>query len=239
MTRAAKLKKQIRARAAKTGESYTAARRQHLRRAAPAAPPPVSRASAGGLSDERCRSATGRSLADWYGVLDAFGALSRGHTDAARHLREEHGVAPWYSQAITVAYERTRGARAPNQKASGMFEVAVTRILPASQDEALSALAERARRRAWLAAVDPALARALEAGLRERGFTRRRSGTAHLHYRSGRTRVAIDVDALPDGRSRVAVTSARLESPDAVAEARGAWRAALDGLKRHLGPGRP
>jgi len=234
MTRAAKLKKQIRARAAKTGESYTAARRQHLRRVTPAVPAPATRTSAGGLSDERCRSATGRSLADWYGLLDAFDALSRGHTAAARHLREDHGVAPWYSQGITVAYERARGARAPNQKASGLFAVAVTRIVPASQDEALAAIADRARRRAWLAGADLSLARALEAGLRERGFTHRRSGTAHLLYRSGRSRVAIDVDALPDGRSRVAVTSGRLESPAAVAGAREAWRTALDGLKRHL-----
>ena len=121
MTQDKKLKRQIRERAARKGESYATARRQVLRdRAKRKAAPldPKARAatqkagSAGAVSDAKAIEKTGHGLAHWYGVLDAFDAAKKGHTMAARHLREDHKVPPWYSQGITVAYERARGLRA-------------------------------------------------------------------------------------------------------------------------------
>src|SRR5262245_54991154 len=113
MTRARKLKRVIRSRAAKTGESYTAARRQVLearRRRAGAPPPEPPRAPAPQprsrprrlTSDTAVRKKTGHGLDHWFAVLDAFGARSKGHTASARHLSEAHGVPGWHCQMITV-----------------------------------------------------------------------------------------------------------------------------------------
>jgi hypothetical protein len=87
MTQAKKLKKAIRARAKKTGERYTAARRHVLaarqRKSAGTAPRP--RTSSGGtLSGARTLDRTGHGLDHWFKVLDAFGAREKGHTAAGR-----------------------------------------------------------------------------------------------------------------------------------------------------------
>jgi hypothetical protein len=237
MTRAAKIKKTIRARAAKTGESYTAARLQHLAGRAPrqsARGMPPETGSLGAVSDAKCRERTGRSLADWYRVLDAYGAATKGHTASARHLREEHGVSAWYSQGITVAYERARGLRAVNQRSDGSFAISVSRTLAADVSRAVAAIQREGLRSRWLPAVDPALRRALVAGLRAGRFRYRRDRSAHLTYPWGKTGVEISLEPRPGGRSRVSVTSRRLPGSGVVAERRVAWRTALDALKRHL-----
>src|SRR5688572_21428173 len=172
MTEARKLKRAIRARSARTGESYTAARLQFLKarqkrtapKAAPApVPPPRPTAAPRGLREAAVVAKTGHGYEHWFGVLDAFGAAVKGHTAAARHLANEHGVPGWHSQGITVAYERARGLRAVNQAAGG-FQVAVSKMVPVDLDTALSALRAPARRK-WLSGADPALRRALEAAL--------------------------------------------------------------------------
>lgn len=110
MTQAAKLKTVIRARAAKTGESYTAARRQVLinrpsvltavpEQPAEAKAPPLAvappardpRVPRGELSNKTAIKSTGHDLGYWFKVLDKFGKAN-GHTKAAEYLYAEHKV---------------------------------------------------------------------------------------------------------------------------------------------------
>ena len=99
MTRARALKQVIRARAAKTGERYTTARRHVLKdlqqRTAPrrlvlrstTAPRAAAAGSSkGSVSDAKSLEKTGHGLDHWFDVLDRFGAVEKGHTAAARHL---------------------------------------------------------------------------------------------------------------------------------------------------------
>ena len=164
MTRDHKLKKAIRARAQKTGESYAAARRQYLKpaTAAPVAPPENKKA--GGMTEASARRVTGHGLDHWFAVLDAFSpGGAKGHTAAARHVAHDHGVPGWHAQGITVAWERARGHRAMNQSCTGTFNVSVSRVVPAEVAAVAAAFQERTARARWLAQVDPALARALTA----------------------------------------------------------------------------
>src|SRR5688500_2254641 len=102
MTRQRTFKRRVRERMAKTGESYTAARRMLIAdgdrpdAGAPAFEPPV--------ADAKVAEVTGRGWDEWLSILDEWGAARRSHTEIARRLREEHGVDGWYSQAITVGY---------------------------------------------------------------------------------------------------------------------------------------
>ena len=57
------------------------------------------------------RNATGKGHGEWFGLLDAWGATDHSHTEIARWLNAEHGVPGWWSQNITVNYERARGMR--------------------------------------------------------------------------------------------------------------------------------
>jgi hypothetical protein len=267
MTLQKKLKKAIRARSEKTGESYTAARRQLLlsrekkagvaqpavpepveappapKAAVPPTPPPAPsppRAASrprSGISDESVRQKTGHDLEHWFGVLDAFGAAAKGHTAAAAHLYEEHGIPGWHAQGITVAYERARGLREVNQSCTGTFQVSVSKTVPASVVEVVDALKSAERRAAWLREADPDLVQALDAaftGAKPREVKTKGSDYAWLRYPwDGRT-VEIRITGKLKGASVVADNKDLADSAQ-VEQRRAQWRTALEGLLRHLG----
>ena len=254
--RSKKLKKIIRQRARKTGERYTAARRQVLlardrrgRRRRPKAPrttasPAASTASGGktrgSVSAANAVKQTGKSLDHWFAVLDAFGATAKGHTAAARHLSSEHGVPGWHAQGITVAYERARGVRVMNQSCDGTFQVGVSRVVArVDVADVIRALTVKAERSAWLRGADPRLARALDAafeGPKARAVKVKDARNAHLRYPWDRTTVELRITGKPAGGASVSVGNINLSGPGEVESRRAAWKAALDGLKQHLEP---
>jgi len=243
MTRAAKLKKAIRERARKTGESYSAARRQLLKKRAPdvpAAAPPTAqepaapRGATGAVSDAACRERTGFGLDHWFAVLDALNT-DIGHTAAARHLREQHGVGAWYSQGITVAWERARGLRQVNQRATGTWEVSVSRVLPRECAVVVAVLRAAEPRQGWLTGAPADLARALRAGLSakgSRGLVEKPTG-AVLGYRQGASRVEWRLTARGQ-KAVVSVSHMRIATRAEMEERRGQWRALLDALRAAL-----
>ena len=251
MTSQKKLKKAIRARTQKTGESYAAARRQVLqarqKRSAPRAiapPAPPSRAAAkpvnptkGAVSDATVVKKTGHDLAHWFQVLDTL-ASAKGHTDRARFLYEQHGVPGWHAQGITVAYERARGLRVLNQSCAGDFQVTVSKAVAATATQVVAVFGDARRRAAWLSGADRELARALEAafkGPKPRAFKVRDALNAHLRYPWAGTTVEIRVTGKLKGNTTVAVGNMRLADVEAVEDRRARWRAALEALKQHLG----
>jgi hypothetical protein len=255
MTLQKKLKKAVRARSEKTGESYTAARRHVLLARAkkvakpvlaepiPVAaapepvPPPAPGPTRGAVSDESARKKTGHGLDHWFAVLDAFGAAAKGHTAAAAHLYNDHGVPGWYSQGITVAYERARGLRDMNQACTGTFQVSVSKTVPASVAEVIDALKNAERRAVWLQGADPGLVQALDAaftGDKPREVKTKGSNYAWLRFPWDGPAVVIYITGKPKGASVVADNS-NLADPALVEQRRAQWRVALEGLKRHLG----
>jgi Domain of unknown function (DUF4287) len=151
MTRHKDLKKLVRARMRKTGESYTSARAQLARRKSrEAAPARVPLAERAGMKDDAVRAATGRTWAQWLRTLDAVDAAAKPHRDIARHLREAHDLPGWWAQAVTVGYERIRGLRRVGQRRSGAWEVSKSRTVPVGVDELYRSFADGRVRRRWL-----------------------------------------------------------------------------------------
>jgi hypothetical protein len=128
------LKRRVRARMRKTGESYTAARSRLVekRKPAPEAAPPPGRdlAALAGLGDAVVESKTGRTWRQWVDVLDRAGAAELTHTEIAELVHRRHGVPGWWSQAVTVGYERIRGLREKGQRRDGSFEVSKSKTYP-------------------------------------------------------------------------------------------------------------
>jgi uncharacterized protein YndB with AHSA1/START domain len=251
MTEAKKLKQTIRARARKTGESYTAARRQVLSARAPHAAPTVAarghRSPAGeepkasparlAMSDTAVAKKTGHGYDHWFAVLDAFGARGKGHAAAAGHLHTDHGVPGWHSQMITVAYERARGIRAVNQSCAGDFQVSVSKTIPAPVSAVVRAFSVRSQRASWLKAADAGLVRALTtalSGAKGKPVTVKDARNARLRYAWNDTKVEIRITATPKGSASVVADNTKLEGASEVAERRALWRVALDGLKAHF-----
>src|SRR5512141_590280 len=107
----------------KTGESYTAARHQLLAKKETPNPDYAARA---GMSDASVRSATGRGWAEWVALLDSAAAASKPHRDIVRHAAGP-SVTSWWSQMVTVGYERIRGLRERGQRRGGSYEAGKSR----------------------------------------------------------------------------------------------------------------
>ncbi len=243
MTTDKKLKKQIRERAKRTGESYATARRQTLaKRAREQAEPLPSGAqkttrqagATGAVSDAKCNERTGHGLAHWYAVLDAFDAAKKGHTAAARYLREEHAVSAWYSQGITVAYERERGLRAVNQTSKG-YGVSISRVLPVPFKQALIQLTQARQRARWRKAAGTALA-SLEndmLGAASKPMNRK-PDRVWWSWSDARGRCELTLVDTQNERSRVVVRRSNMPQHADVEQQRAAWRQLLDALRDHL-----
>jgi hypothetical protein len=153
------LKRLVRSRMKKTGESYTAARTQLLRKKSPvktvAAPePPASDSAAlAGMSDNAVRAKTGRTWPEWTRELDAIGARQMTHRDIARHVAEKHRIGSWWAQTVTVGYERIRGLRERGQRRSGSYEANKSKTFPVSVGALYDAFASAKARARWLPGV--------------------------------------------------------------------------------------
>ena len=115
------LKRLVRSRMKKTGEAYTAARLQLLKNE-----PTPDYAEVAGMSDSAVSKQTGRTWAEWVGVLDAAHAAEKPHGQIAAYVASL-GVPSWWSQMVTVGYERIRGLRDKGQRRGGGYEASKSR----------------------------------------------------------------------------------------------------------------
>lgn len=164
MPRNKDLKRLVRARMSKTGESYTASRAQILARsasplrtaaavivAAPPATPRPSLAELAGTRDETLKARTGCTWERWVAALDGLGAERMSHREiAALITRKYKYVNDWWAQTVTVGYERIKGLRAAHQRRDGSFEANKSRTFNVPLASLYDAWADGQQRRRWL-----------------------------------------------------------------------------------------
>jgi hypothetical protein len=222
MTRQKTFKRRVRERMAKTGESYTAARRMliangHRPEAAVAEfEPPV--------ADERVVEATGGGWEAWFKALDEWGAPTHTHTEIARWLREDQGVPGWYAQSITVGYERARGLRAPGEHADG-FAITAQRTVAVPVERLFAAFEDPEQRARLLPGAD----------MSTRTATAPKS--ARYDWEDGSTRVIVSFEDLGESKSRVAISHERLPDSETADGMKSWWRERLASLKDRLEEG--
>jgi uncharacterized protein YndB with AHSA1/START domain len=239
-------KQRVRARMARTGESYTSARGQLLRKASdadpdhetgldlaspvPPSPDPVEPPSAApdpslfGVPDESMIQRTGRSHLEWFVLLDDWGATGHTHTEIARWLSTAHGVPGWWTQSVTVSYERARGMRARHQMANG-YSVSATRSVGAEVDRVLTAFTEPALRESWLPA----------APLSQRPT--RAARTARFDWHDPVSRLVVTVTPRDGGKVAVTVTHEQIKEAGDAARLKAGWRGWLDDLRAFVEQG--
>ena len=141
------LKRLVRSRMKKTGEAYTAARLQLLKKKEPE----PDYAALSGMSNASIAAKTGRTWAEWVRALDAIDAAAKPHGEIARYVASL-GTPDWWSQAVTVGYERIRGLRDKGQRRGGTYEASKSRTFNVSVEELFDAFANARTRRRWLPA---------------------------------------------------------------------------------------
>ena len=148
------LKRLVRGRMQKTGESYTAARSRILDKQSPA---PAEFAKLAGMSDEAVRSKTGCSWKQWVRVLDAVKADKMPHREIAKHVGESYDVTGWWAQMITVGYERIRGLREIGQQCGGTFAANKSKTFAVALPRLYKAFSTKRTRGRWLIGVEPTI----------------------------------------------------------------------------------
>jgi len=154
-------KRVVRARMRKTGESYTAARSQLLRKSAvPAAsirPEPVAPAqyaALAGMSDAALKKATGCGWERWVRALDHAEAFTWPHAKIATHVRTKYKTPSWWTQTVTVGYERIKGLRVRGQQRDGTHRASRSKTFAVPVSELYHAVADAAIRDRWLTGVE-------------------------------------------------------------------------------------
>jgi hypothetical protein len=221
MTTRKTFKRVVRARAAKTGESYTTARAQHLRKAATQVPDTMELT---GMTDAALERGSGKPMRQWLDILDAWGANHRRHAEIARWLVAEHGVGGWWSQSVTVGYEKARGMR-PTRPQPGAFGATVSRTIRADASTISDAFTDESIRARWLA----------DAPISVR--TSKRGKSARFDWADPPSAVAYNMMAKGDGKTQLSLGHERLPDAAAAERIKGMWRERLTALKEMLEAG--
>ena len=234
MPRDKDLKRLVRARMKKTGEAYTAARAQITRKPrtksasqAPAAsargavppsgPKPEDYAVLAGVSDEAVKEKTGCTWKRWVHALDHYGAEQMSHRDIATLVRTKYKIDGWWSQAVTVGYERIKGLRARGQRRDGTYEATKSRTFDVPVTTLFETWADASFLRRWMNG----------ATVKVRAATTPKS--MRLDW-SDRSIVVVGFTAKGKSRSSVAVQHTKLPDRDTADRLKQYWSERLDAL---------
>ena len=195
----------------------------------------------GRMSDEAVKRATGKEWREWFAILDKAGAKKMQHRDIAQWVFDNHlgkkaterergsteanrpnvgttNVATsggWWSQMVTVEYERARGIRKVNENATG-FLVAVHKTvelsLPRLEKEWEKILTSKVVAKRKLQRIP--------------SKTKRRM----LRYRADVGGVVVSLDERGGEKSRIMVEAIKLPNTSAVERERAFWKEALRSL---------
>ena len=242
MPREKDLKRLVRARMQKTGEAYTAARAQVLRRprapkradtpdgvtavdvAEPALatrPDPKDYAAIAGMSDAAIKEKTGCDWALWVQALDMAKAHELSHREIAKLVREKWNTPSWWTQMVTVGYERIKGLRERGQQRSGTYTMNRSRTFGVDVEALYDAWADGRRRRRWMG----------ETGVKVRSATAPKS--MRLQLPDGGI-VVVGFSPKGSGKSSVAIEQARLPDRETSERVKQRWGERLDALREEL-----
>lgn len=200
------------------------------------------------ISSEAARKATGKSWSQWLRILDRWGAKKKGHAATAKHLASRYGIGSWWSQMVTVRYEQARGLRAPHQRASGAYEVSVSRVIQAPARRVFDCFVEPADLSRWFArgaAVDARVGGRYRNRDGDRGefLALRPPKLLRFTWENPRhapdTVVEIAISKKGPRKVSAALTHRKLRSRRDVAKMKEAWSWAMDSLRSYVETGDP
>jgi hypothetical protein len=229
MTTQKDFKRLVRARMAKTGESYTAARSHFTNGSAPrtgrplppSRPPAVDDEKLAGISNATIKAKTGCDWKKWTDALDYVKAHEWTHTDIARYVREKFKVNGWWSQSVTVGYERIKGLRVIGQRRTGEFEASKSRTFNVPVTKLFSAFTNKRKRARWLGPLDIKVG----ATIKNRSF--------RMTWTDGKP-VAAWFESKGPNKAVVGVTHHKLADKDSAERVKAEWAERLEKLAEVL-----
>lgn len=172
------------------------------------------------ISDAAVKAKTGKDWKAWFALMDKAGAKTLTHADIASLLSETYKVPDWWSQMVTVEYERSRGLRVKFQKADG-FSLGASTTLPVDLAKLYRAVSDTKLRARWF----------------PKGKYEITSTTDLKYFRAkwdGDTRLEINTYAKGAGKAQITIQHSRFTSEKAMEAMRDEWKAAMERLVRFL-----
>ena len=218
------LKRVVRTRMQKTGESYTTARlhvihRKDEKEAAPKAEPQPTTdyATLAGMSDAAVQKATGCNWKKWVDALDYAGASEWSHREIAEYVHTKFKTPGWWTQTVAVGYERIRGLRDMGQRRGGGYEVSKSKTIGVPLATLYKAFSTARQRSRWLPGVKLTV----------------RTATPEKSMRirwDDDTAVDVYFTARGDAKSQVAVQHRKLASKPDAERMKAFWAERLDAM---------
>jgi hypothetical protein len=175
------------------------------------------------MSDATIKARTGCTWERWVQALDYVEARTWPHAKIAAYVSEKYEVSDWWSQMVTVGYERIRGLRDIGQRRGGGYEVNKSRTFAVPVAALYAAFADARRRARWLSGVKLAVRKAT------------RNKSVRIAWEDG-TSVDVWLIAKGAGKSTAQVAHRKLADKAAAARTRAFWAERLDALGEQLAP---
>jgi uncharacterized protein YndB with AHSA1/START domain len=190
------------------------------------------------VSNEACAAATGKTMDEWFAVMDAFGGPARGRRELANHLYGEHKVDIWWAQTLNAEYEARHGLQEKDGRARGYF-ICSTKTIAAPVEAVYGAWVEAESLCRWFG--EGTAAQVVDGGAftnpdGNSGTYRRVRENRDLRFTwvgaSGdESQVEVQISDKGKGKSGLLVSHDRIQSRAEADGLRAAWAQALSRLK--------
>lgn len=170
------------------------------------------------FSDIAVKNKTGRNWQEWCALLDSEGADKLTHQQIVGIVHDKYEGGRWWSQMLTVGYERLRGLRTEGQSRDGSFNASASKTLAVDAATAHSFFCSDEKRRLWL-----------DAEIVVKTATSPKS--VRMSWLDG-TPVNVWITAKGDAKCSVALEHCGLPTKEAAIEAKEFWKGALENVVR-------
>lgn len=194
------------------------------------------------ITDAAAKQKTGKTLTQWYAVLDAAGGNAKGRRELSNLVLEQVGKDAWWATTIVVEYERAKGQKEKDGKPTG-YSICSTKTVAAPLARVFSAFGSQSDLDRWLGAGTKAsfseggsLSNA--EGDRLRFVRIRTDKDLRLAWEHATRAPGSQVEVLfadkGQGKTGITLNHTRIATRRDADELRSGWGAALEALKRHL-----
>jgi uncharacterized protein YndB with AHSA1/START domain len=201
----------------------------------------IERKSDHAVGDDSCKAATGKTLTEWYKLIDGKGGASLGRREIGNWMVGELKVDPWWATTINNEYEVARGMLEKDGKPKG-YTICATKSIKADADACFAAFNGNA-------ALDRWFGKGHDSKIADGGYWRNADGnratikkvspgkTIRLIWEDEALTLPapVEIKFAPSGaKCTVMVTIDRLQTRAEADGYRRAWGEALDRLKAQV-----
>jgi hypothetical protein len=174
-----------------------------------------------GMSDGAIKTGSGRDWQRWVKALDSVDAHTWPHRKIAAYVHETFDVPSWWTQAVTVGYERIRGLREIGQRRGGSYEATKSKTFAVPIGALYDAFTVARTRGLWLPGVK----------LTVRKATRDKS--VRITWEDA-TSVEVGLTAKGAAKSSASIQHTKLPDKESAARMKAFWSERLDALAKVL-----